>query len=652
MTTSASARRSTSRRIVFWVILVLLPFGLLILTELALRALGYGQDYPLFIDAPGQPGYLTMNPNVSEKYFTTVENATLGNQELFLKEKSDRTFRVFVLGASTGLGYPYLHNGSFHRWLRYRLMRTYPNTDFEIINVSLTAVTTYTLLDFARQLTNYQPDAVLIYAGHNEYYGTLGVGSTSRLGGIPLGGIPLGDNPTLVRAMIGLRDFRLMQLINDAMAGLRKGFSGTPDLRTNLMQRLAAEQSIPYGSELYERGIAQYRANLNDLLAHLNEQEVPVLLSNLVSNQKDLPPFISDTTDSERSAAFHYQRGQQAYGAGNYDEAKANFVQAKELDLLRFRAPEAMNAIVNELVDQYANVHAVDAQAVFAQHSPHSIVGEETLLEHVHPNLYGYGLLSEAFYQTLQETQLVPGTAEDTLSWEELRTQMPVTIVDSLRGAYETMMLKEGWPFNQPVPPIEERVKTTEEALAGQLVVQQISWDEAMQQLLRHYVQTNQSTEAMQVAEALVLEHPYQAELYQQAGKLAIATEQDTRGIRYLERSFALSPDPKTAQTLFVALLTRDRPTKALPYLDYAAQTNPRFAELKSFAQRIIQLKEAYQRDSTRTDLLPQIAATYLRFANTEAARKYADLALAKIPEDPVVLKLQQQLAKLENKKK
>lgn len=622
----------------FWVIMVSTPLLLLLLLELILRMIGYGQSYPLFIEASEQPDYRMMNPRVSEKYFTTAENATLGNQELFPKEKGVNTFRMFVLGASTGLGYPYLHNGSFHRWLRYRLMRTYPDTDFEIINLSLTAVTTYTLLDFARQLTDYQPDVVLIYAGHNEYYGTLGVGSTSRWG----------SHPTLVRTMIWLRDFRLMQLIGNAVASLRRNLVGSPDLRTNLMQRLAAEQRIPYGSKLYEQGITQYRTNLNDLLAHLDERDVPVLLSSLVSNQKDLPPFISDTTEQATSARFHYQRGQQAYNAGNYDEAQASFVQAKELDLLRFRAPEAMNAIVSELTKRYANVYTVDASAVFAQQSPHGIIGEETLLEHVHPNLYGYGLLSEAFYQTLRRTRLIPNAAKDTLSWENLRAQMPITTVDSLHGAYETTILKEGWPFNQPMPPIEQQTKTTEEILAGQLAVRQITWNDAMQQLLRYYVQTDQPTKAMRVGEALVLEYPYQSELYRQAGKLALAAEQAPQGIRYLEKAFGLDPNLETARTLFVALLTRDQPVAALPYLDYAAQMNPQFAELKAFAQQIVQLKEAYRQDTTRTELLPRIAATYLRFANTKAARRYTNRALARTPEDPVVLKLKQQLDRLE----
>ena len=43
-----------------------------------------------------------------------------------------------------------------------------------------------------------EPDAVLIYAGHNEYYGALGTASTESLGGSTI----------LVRLYLGLRQYR------------------------------------------------------------------------------------------------------------------------------------------------------------------------------------------------------------------------------------------------------------------------------------------------------------------------------------------------------------------------------------------------------------------------------------------------------------
>ncbi len=55
----------------------------------------------------------------------------------------------------------------------------------EIINTAMTAVNTYTILDFMDEVIAQKPDAILIYAGHNEFYGALGVASMESLGKYP-----------------------------------------------------------------------------------------------------------------------------------------------------------------------------------------------------------------------------------------------------------------------------------------------------------------------------------------------------------------------------------------------------------------------------------------------------------------------------------
>ncbi len=89
------------------------------------------------------------NPDASKKYFTDQGNATTGNREPFRKVKEAYSF-VFCAGKRIYhcIGYPYFHNGSFHRWLQYRLMRSFPGKKLEIVNLSLTAVNSYTILWF------------------------------------------------------------------------------------------------------------------------------------------------------------------------------------------------------------------------------------------------------------------------------------------------------------------------------------------------------------------------------------------------------------------------------------------------------------------------------------------------------------------------
>jgi hypothetical protein len=115
---------------------------------------------------------------------------------------------------------------------------------------------------------------------------------------------------------------------------------------------------------------------------------------------------------------------------------------------------------------------------------------------------------------------------------------MPITAVDSLQGAYEMMILKEGWPFNEPMPPEENRPKTVEEQLAGALVVRQLSWRDAMNQLAAYYVKAKNPLKTLQVTEALSLEYPNDPNLYAQAGKLCATLNQNEQAVLYLKKHF------------------------------------------------------------------------------------------------------------------
>ena len=51
--------------------------------------------------------------------------------------------------------------------LEGRIRASQPTRYVEVINTAMSAVNSYTLLDFADEIIAQNPDAVLIYAGHN-----------------------------------------------------------------------------------------------------------------------------------------------------------------------------------------------------------------------------------------------------------------------------------------------------------------------------------------------------------------------------------------------------------------------------------------------------------------------------------------------------
>jgi tetratricopeptide (TPR) repeat protein len=666
------------RMLVIKIISILFPFLLLGALEGVLRVCRYGHDLRLFITAPGNSEYYIMNPDASRKYFSNQEIATTGNAELFKKVKDTNTLRIFVLGESTTIGYPYFHNGSFHRWLQYRLMHNAPDKRLEIINLSLTGVNSYTVEGFTKELLPYQPDAVLIYTGHNEYYGCLGTGSTDKIAG----------SPFLIHLILQLREFRLTQLIANTLQKVGSWKPSEPESQGKTrMELMVAAQEIPFGSEMYEKGMTQFTTNMDNTLRLLNEAQVPVFFSNVVSTEKDLFPFTSIAPDSTRFPSFaplykkgeglllagdsaaaqhaffaadsiyaghagcNYYLGTLFFQKGDTTHAKAYFDKARDLDGLRFRAPSRLNLIILELCSKYKNTHLVDANAIFEANSKGHIIGNELILEHVHPDLKGYALLSDAFYNAMKRQGIIKVSPAQEMSFAELQQSMPVTVVDSLSGAYKIANLKRSKPFNTTSNKNDTTlISNSEEQVAYEIAFRRTSWAAAMQQLYNHYNQQGDYAKAGVIAEAFVQEHPTEAGWYEDAANYNGKLNDAAAATFYFKQAFKLSPSFKTARMLFVLCLQQDKTKEALPYLDYAIANNEQHLNLepvKVLLMQVLQLQEVAAREPGNVAVLNEIAGRYFKMGNKAAAELYVEKALQTSPGNKDALALQSQLKKV-----
>jgi len=668
----SSSKGPSKKRIILFkgISIILVPLLILFLLELFLRIFNYGNNYSLFIAYKGDKDYLVFNPDASKKFFTEQEIATKGNSELFKRKKDSSTIRIFVLGESTTIGYPYFHNGSFHRWLQYRLMHTYPDKNFEIINLSLTAVNSYTVLSFAKEVVNYEPDAVLIYTGHNEFYGALGAASTQNLG----------SNPHVINFILGLRDLRLAQLIINTYKGLQKSF-GSTGLKSggDRMQLMVAKEEIPYHSDLYEKGAIQFRDNMDDIMNLFSKKNIPLFVSNLVSNEKDLKPFISFKPDSIKSPGFksnfdlgekafakndlnsaeayfkkadqlynssalcNYYMGQLAFKQGDFEKAKKYFLKAKDLDGLRFRAPEQFNDILVQLCNKYPKTHLVDTRAAFEKSAGDHIIGDELTVDHVHPDLKGYAIMSDVFYEAIEKYQVVPASNGNDMTFKQLLRKMPQSMVDSLAGIYRVLNLKKRWPYNDPHALDSVKIESREETLAYKLVFQNIKWSNIQDDLYGYYTNNHQLLKARNVLENLSLEYPADPGLYERIAMLSGELGDDENTVFYFKKSFNQVPTFDKARYLFVNYLKMDKPADAITYIDYAISNNSsgyNLAPVKNNAEQIIQLQQQYLRDTTSIPLLLQIANSWSVMGNKDGAIKYAQKALKADPKNKAALLL------------
>ncbi|MDH7460041.1 hypothetical protein QEG73_02085 [Chitinophagaceae bacterium 26-R-25] len=663
------------RLFLFRVIAIAIPFGILLVLELALRLFNYGYDYRLFVEDKQNRDYWVMNQDASKKYFPDQTIATTGNKEPFKKEKNPNTIRIFVLGESTTIGYPYFHNGSFHRMLFYRLMHSMPDKNFEIVNVSLTAVNSYTILDFARQVVDQQPDAVLIFTGHNEYYGALGVGSTQQLG----------TSRGLVKTILYLRQLKITQLLTNAWLHLRSlGGKGNSE-KKDRMELMAKDQNIAYVSAQFNAGVDQFQKNMEETLQLFQDHDVPVYLSTVVSNEKDLTPFVSEKpadnkqknfddafhegmnaltigdlpqasinlkkADSifSRSAICNYQLGRTFLQLGQTDSARAYFTKAVDLDMLRFRAPSAINKTIRLLSGKYHNTILVDAEAAFQHYAAHQVIGNDLILEHVHPNITGYALLSQSFYEAMKKKGFLKVQEGNEMSFDELIHRMPVTKPDSLAGYYKVFNLKRMWPFAARNPSKKDTlsVVSQEEQLAYAMAFDHKSWETTQSELYAYYISNSDSASAKKVIEGLLLEHPLDTELYEMAGNICGQLHDYKYALSYFKRSFQLQPSVSKAKTILVLLLQEDMPADAIPYIDYAIHNTTSgydYTSLKKTTAAIVQLKTLADKTPGDFALLNNIATQYYTMGNKSCAEKYVKRVLQLAPSNKDALLLNTRL--------
>jgi hypothetical protein len=340
------------------------------------------------------------------------------------------------------------------------------------------------------------------------------------------------------------------------------------------MSRVVREKSIPLGSPLYDRGLAQFRGNLDRLLRKYRAAGIPVFIGTLASNERDQPPFVSAPPAADgSSAAQRYEHARALDREGRYDEARTEYVAAKDRDELRFRAPQSFNALIGELAAAHGAT-LVDVHGAFAAAARNGIIGSDLVLEHVHPNAEGYFRLATAYYPAITTWLGTPQVAIDDAT---ARREMPLTEIDRLRGEYSVAVLKNDWPFvaaRQPVsiPAAANRI----EEIAQERFVGRLSWNAAMKEALTEYQRANNYPEAARVATNLADAFVTSASAQYAAGQLLLRADEANRGIRYLQRAIGIDAGKVEYQlSLAQAQFVLGRPADSIATLEAILKQYP-----------------------------------------------------------------------------
>jgi tetratricopeptide (TPR) repeat protein len=596
---TTAADLAPAKRRAFLVFTLVFPFLFFALAETMLRTTGYGPDLSLFTtETIGGKTWHVMNPSVKSRYFANVAFSPNTSSDYFQSPKNPGVYRIFCLGGSTTVGFPYGFTGSFSSHLRNRLAALFPDRPVEVINLGMTATNSHTVLDIARDLPPYEPDLLIVYDGHNEFYGALGVASHERTGG----------SLFMTRLALRMVHWKTFMLARDAWVALRETLSGirAMDQKGTMMERLARGQEIPYGSDTYREGLEVFTDNLGDLSEFCSERGIPLILATQVSNLRGQPPFISGWTvgghDAEYEAAHGLlERGnvpealEQARRAttgdslhaaswylaaraldtlGRIGEARGAYVRARDYDRLRFRTSTDFNEAIRSAA-RGAGTMLADVEALFAALSPDSITGNDLILEHLHPNARGYFLIAREFAAAMRRGGLLASPADwaarDTLSDERLWELRHLTSLDEALAARRVQMLTSEWPFVPqtvplaPVPPNDRLATIVERMAAGEL-----TWEEGHVAAAELYSEDGDLENAEREARALVNQLPVNVSASLLLGQILLRRGDLGEAHGVFTRSLEIEETAFGRRALGSILLDAGKTAEAVPFLERA----------------------------------------------------------------------------------
>lgn len=558
----------------FYIVMISIPIIFVVLLEVILRYLNYGYDFTYFVPASEyHSDKYFANPDLPRKYFFNINASPTVLPDGFDIVKKSNTFRIFILGESSAAGWPYVPNASFPRHLKRKLELLYPENNIEVINLGISAINTYTLRDFTKGIVEMEPDLVLIYTGHNEYYGALGVGSS----------VNLGYSRKLVNFYISIRDYKTVQFIQNIISSIMGLFKSSAEKEEKengtLMSRMIGESLIPYESDLYNYGIDQFTGNMDDILKMLTDKNIPVIIGNLTCNIKDLKPFVSVKEGKYPPAEEVFQEANKLYGSGEIEKAKSLYLKAKELDALRFRAPQKINDAIFQLSQKY-KIPFVNIDSVFRSWSKDGLVGNNLMVDHLHPNIEGYRIIGDSYLTGMQAFNILPnGMRSDitiTRADSLLKANFPFTRLDSTVAEMQLISLTGSYPFvpkgtiNYKV--LNFRAKDFVDTLAVQLVNKDIRWETAHATLSDYYFKNGDYENCVKEMAAIIAERPYYDIPYKDVISKLVDKERLDEALKFLRPLYNLKPDYFACKWLGQVLLKQNNFKEAIVYLEQAVK--------------------------------------------------------------------------------
>jgi len=431
------------KKIIFYVMAVIAPFVVWIAAEMAANAITQRFE-PLKIDK--KKGTLYLNQDYFTDYFLydldRYVNTSISNRAIH-KDKKNR-FRIFCLGGSTTAGYPYNtlpeYNcpASFPNYLRAILQYNKNMPEIEMLNLGSNAFNSLSVLKIFEDVRKYDPDLIIVYSGHNEYFGPNEF-ALSR-----------SASEFYSKKIFNHNFLRLRQTyLYQGMKWVLKKVTKRSQVEYQDYARWSLANTVPFNDAYHEQVKSNFKRNLTELVRLAKKEGIQVVICTPVSNLT-FPPFVSQFSDkpvygvkaqwdslrNQASDLFdardyagalekwremyqidstfadvHYYTGMNYARLNEYRIANEALTRAVDLDNLPFRANLDIQNITRD-VAKNEQVILADVDQFFRQISGKHYPEPSMLLDHVHPTEPGYYYVAIFLARTLVSQGVFPAVKE------------------------------------------------------------------------------------------------------------------------------------------------------------------------------------------------------------------------------------------------
>jgi len=331
---------------------------------------------PMPSDDYGSQKYC-LNESALESHFTQLGSLPYYHSTEFKMPQDNNSYRVFMLGEASLSGWPYSVNQSVEKKVNRILDKFFYQKNVEIISTSIAGFNSSLALSLIKEVVKYDPDIIVLYLGHNEFYGY-----------------------NASNNFLGRRKLYILEIMNELITqrslsdSLSYDYSNY-DLET-ILPLTTDNALVKENTDAYASACTQFEDNIKNIFDLCSAAKIKVVLPILPDNLLIPPIHIDDLKDTYNADIIFNNARMALFRDGNKVKAIKLFEKARDIDAIRLRIPSD----IRNTIKKYATKDEViiaNLDSLFYLNCKNYIPGKDLFLDYIHPNFMGMKIIASEF---------------------------------------------------------------------------------------------------------------------------------------------------------------------------------------------------------------------------------------------------------------